>query len=98
MTGDGHVLKDATFEAMEVGEELGPIELVVDDHAIKQFAFTWPRTTTRGSSAASRPSASVAHAAIPAAILFRLLNTRYDPNTEVGLHQGGDLVVARAAR
>ena len=23
-----------------MGEELGPIELVVDDHLIKQFAFT----------------------------------------------------------
>jgi len=80
-------LKDATFEAMEVGEELGPIELVVDDHYVKRFAFCvddhHPWCVGGGSPFGGR----VGHAAILVPELLRLLNTRYDPNTEVGLHQ-----------
>jgi acyl dehydratase len=87
MTGDGQVLKDATFDAMEVGEELGPIELVVDDHAIKQFAFTVDDHHPWFLGGESPFSERVAHAAILVPWLLRLLNTRYDPNTEVGLHQ-----------
>ncbi|HET7052320.1 MAG TPA: MaoC/PaaZ C-terminal domain-containing protein [Solirubrobacterales bacterium] len=76
------VLKDATFEAMEVGQRLGPIELVVDDHYVKQFAFA---VDDYAPIEAGR--ATGAHAAILVPELLRLLNTRYDPNTEVGLHQ-----------
>ena len=87
MTGDAHALKDATFEAMEVGEELGPIELVVDDHAIKSFAFTVDDYHPWFLGGESPFGGRVAHAAILVPWLLRLLNTRYDPNTEVGLHQ-----------
>lgn len=84
---DGTVLKEAVFEAMEVGEELGPIELVVDDHAVKRFAFTvddyHPWTSGEDSPFGGR----VAHASLLVPDLLRLLNTVYDPNTEVGLHQ-----------
>jgi acyl dehydratase len=79
---EGKELKDATFEAMEVGERLGPIEIVVDDHYVKQFAFAVDDfAPIDGGRARSAP------AAILVPELLRLLNVNYDPNTEVGLHQ-----------
>ncbi|MBS1878008.1 MAG: MaoC family dehydratase [Actinobacteria bacterium] len=78
----GKDLKEATFEAMEVGERLGPIEVVVDDHYVKQFAFA-----VDDYAPISNGEASSAHAAILVPELLRLLNVNYDPNTEVGLHQ-----------
>lgn len=91
MIGRAHqedVLRDASFEAMEVGETLGPVRLVVDDHMIKWCAFTtddylpWA-LTGEGSPFGGR----IGHAAILVPDLLRLLNTKFDPNTEVGLHQ-----------
>jgi acyl dehydratase len=74
--------KQATFEAMTVGEVLGPIELVVDDHYVKQFAFAVDDFS---------PLVDGRVARVPAAVLvpelLRLLNTRYDPNSESALHQ-----------
>ena len=32
--------KEATFENVVVAQELGPTELVVDDHFVKRYAFT----------------------------------------------------------
>lgn len=80
-------LKEATFEAMEVGEELGPIELVVDDHAVKRFAFTVDDYHPWTLGDETPFDGRVAHAALLVPDLLRLLNTVYDPNTEVGLHQ-----------
>ena len=80
-------LKEATFEAMEVGEELGPIELVVDDHAVKRFAFTVDDHHPWALGDTSPFGGRVGHAALLVPELLRLLNTVYDPNTEVGLHQ-----------
>jgi acyl dehydratase len=82
------VLRDASFDAMEVGETLGPVRLVVDDHMIKWCAFTaddylpWA-VTGEGSPFGGR----VGHAAILVPDLLRLLNTKFDPDTEAGLHQ-----------
>lgn len=78
----GKSLKEATFEAMEVGERLGPIEVVVDDHYVKQFAFA---VDDYGPIEDGR--ATSAHAALLVPELLRLLNVNYDPDTEVGLHQ-----------
>ena len=80
-------LREATFEAMEVGETLGPVQLDIDDHFIKSFAFTtddyhpWSMVET------SPFGGRVGHAGILVPELLRLLNTKFDPNTEVGLHQ-----------
>ncbi len=74
--------KQATFEAMTVGEVLGPIEVVVDEHYVKQFAFAVDDYSPLRDGVVSG-----AHAAILVPELLRLLNTRYDPNSEVGLHQ-----------
>jgi acyl dehydratase len=86
-------LKEATFEAMEVGEKLGPIEIVVDDHYIKQFAFSVDDYAPLANGRATH-----AHAAILVPELLRLLNTRYDPNSEVGLHQREEVWIASPVR
>jgi acyl dehydratase len=80
-------LARATFEAMEIGQTLGPVDLTVDDHEIKSYCFTTddyhPWITTNDSPFNAR----VAPAALLVPQLLRLLNTRFDPNTEVGIHQ-----------
>lgn len=81
-------LKPVRFELIEPGEELGPVELVVDDHLIKTHAFTvddyhpW-----HFDDAVSPFGGRIGHAALFLGDLLRLLNTRYDPNQDVGLHQ-----------
>lgn len=81
--------KQATFEAMTVGEALGPIEVVVDEHYVKQFAFA-----VDDYSPLQNGIVTSAHAAILVPELLRLLNTRYDPNSEVGLHQREEIWVS----
>jgi acyl dehydratase len=80
-------LKPTTFELMQVGEELGPIELVVDDHYIKRFAFCHDDYHPWCLGTASPFGGRVGHAAILVPELLRLLNTRYDPDTDIGVHQ-----------
>lgn len=76
-------LKPATFAAMQVGEELGPLQVTVDEHFVRTHAFTiaddrsWPTT----------PLAPTGPASLLVPNLLRLLNTVYDPDTETGLHQ-----------
>jgi acyl dehydratase len=89
----GKDLKEATFEAMEVGERLGPIEVVVDDHYVKAFAFA---VDDYGPIRDGR--AETAHAAILVPELLRLLNVNYDPNTEVGLHQREEVWISSLPR
>jgi acyl dehydratase len=79
-------LKSPSFQAIEVGEELGPMEVIVDDHYVKQFAFSVDDYTPIHDN-----KAVAAHAAILAPDLLRLFNTRYDPNSELGLHQREEL-------
>lgn len=87
--GDG--LKEATFEAMDVGEELGPMDLLVDDHFIKRHAFTVDDYAAHYFAPSGAFTERVLSPAALAPDLLRLLNTRYDPNTEVGLHQKEEL-------
>jgi len=82
------VLRDASFEAMEVGETFGPVRLVVDDHMVKWCAFTTDDYLPWALTGAESPfGGRVGHAAILVPDLLRLLNTKFDPNTEAGLHQ-----------
>ena len=87
-TSQQEPLRDASFEAMEVGERLGPVRRVVDDHMIKWCAFTTDDYNPWCLTGAGSPfGGRVGHAAILVPDLLRLLNTKFDPNTEVGLHQ-----------
>lgn len=87
MTEHPSDLKQATFEAMTVGEELGPIEREVDEHFIKSYCFSVDDLNPWYLSSQNPFARPVAPAASLVPDLLRLLNTRYDPNSEVGLHQ-----------
>jgi acyl dehydratase len=80
---DDAPLKAVLFENIEVGEQLGPIEIDVDEFLMRQHEFTveeLPPTTTDA-------EGQIAQASILLGEMLRLLNTRYDPHHDVGLHQ-----------
>lgn len=85
MTDQG--LLEATFEAMLVGHELGPVEIAIDDQYIKRAAFSVDDYHPWYFSADNPFGARVAPAAALVADLLRLLNTEFDPNSEQGIHQ-----------
>jgi acyl dehydratase len=87
-TMNAPALKPVRFDLIQPPEDLGPIELVVDDHFIKTYAFTVDdHHPWHFDDAASPFGARVGQAALFLGDLLRLLNTRYDPNQDVGLHQ-----------
>ncbi len=77
--------KDSTFENMYVCEELGPIEITVDERLVKQYAFCMDdyRTWHFGESPFGGP---IAHAALLANDLLTIYYTNYDRTTVTGLH------------
>lgn len=75
-------LKAVLFENIEVGEQLGPIEIDVDEFLMRQHAFTVEDPVLPPDS-----DGQMAQASILLGELLRLLNTRYDPHEDVGLHQ-----------
>ena len=79
-------LKEATFENVVVPEELGPIQLVVDDHFIKRYAFTVDDYLPWAMAEPSPFGGRIGHAAILADDLLKVFYTRFDKSTVVGLH------------
>ncbi len=79
-------LKERRWDLMEVGEELGPISVAVDDHKIKAFAYAVddydPAYMVR------RPTGDrIGHPALLCNDLFHVRKSKYDYNTgEAGLH------------
>lgn len=77
--------KEPVLDSVVVPEELGPINVVVDDVKIKQFAFTqddygaWYFDT-------SPFGRRIGHASILANDLLQVYYTAYDRNRVVGLH------------
>ena len=84
----GEALKPVEYEQLVVGEEFGPVRVVVDDAAIKQHAFALDDY------AALVDGAGLAHSSLLLADLLRLLNLRYDPHHDRGLHQREEFWVA----
>ncbi|MEV1286311.1 hypothetical protein [Micromonospora sp. NPDC049679] len=81
-------LKAVRYENFEVGEKFGPIDLLVDDHFIKSYAFTVDDYHAWSFDERVSPFGErVGQAAILLGDLLRLLNTRYDPFQDFGLHQ-----------
>jgi len=78
-------LKPVEYEQLVVGEEFGPVRVVIDDAAVKQHAFAlddYPRDF------------GTAHSSLLLADLLRLLNLRYDPHHDRGLHQREEFWIA----
>lgn len=80
-------LKDATFEAVAVGEEFGPVELVIDDHTIKSFAFAVDDYTSWYFAPGAPGLGRLGHSVMLAKELVAIFLTAYDANSVVGLHQ-----------
>lgn len=74
-------LLDLRFDSIERGMAFGPVELPVTEQLVKAFAFA-----VDDYAPLSREDGLV-HASVLVPDLLRLLNTRFDPNTMVGLHQ-----------
>lgn len=73
-------LKEPVFEAVEVDETFGPIELVLDDHYLKSYAFA---VDDSGFLSDGQP---VPAGAIVKELMLVFLS-KYDCNKIVGLHQ-----------
>lgn len=94
----GQALLEATFEAMRVGDELGPVEILIDDHYIKRAAFSVDDYDPWYFAADNPFGTRVAPAAALVADLLRLLNTKFDPNSEAGIHQKEEVWLHSPAR
>ena len=89
-------LKERRWELMEVGEELGPMSVAVDDHKIKAFAYAVddydpaymvgrPKGEPRG--VGGHGTARIGHPALLCNDLFHVRKSKYDYTTgEAGLH------------
>ena len=90
MTGLGTGTREARYELVELDEPFGPIEQLVDDYAVKRFAFMMDdyHPWTFGESPFGR---RIGHAGILGNDLLQLFTTVYDPNTVVGLHTQEEL-------
>jgi hypothetical protein len=87
-----HKLPDLRFDSINVGMSFGPMELILSEHLVKSFAFAIDDY------ASLRGEDGLARAAVLVPDLQRLLNTRFDPNTMVGLHQKEEVFFRSAAR
>ncbi len=80
----------ARYENIELHEDFGPITELIDDYAVKRFAFVADDYTPwyfGGSPFGPR----IAHAAILANDILQLFTQVYNPNTVVGLHTHEEL-------
>jgi acyl dehydratase len=79
-------LKDATYENVVIPEDFGPIELVIDDHFVKRYAFTVddynPWTFTDENPFGRR----IGQAAVLADDVLKVFFAAFDHDTVVGLH------------
>lgn len=80
-------LKEPTFANLEIPEALGPVQVLVDDHKVKRFAFTQddysPWSLTAGPDS---DGTRVGQAALLGNDLVQLFTTVYAASRVVGLH------------
>jgi acyl dehydratase len=90
VTKETRKLVVARYENIELEEDFGPIEELVDDYKVKKFAFMMDdyHPWYFGDSPFGK---RIGHAAILANDLLQLFTTVYDPNTVVGLHTQEEL-------
>lgn len=81
-----HGLKEPLFENLALPEEFGPVQLVVDDHKIKRFAFTQDDYNPWYFSDKNPFGRRIAHAGLLSNDLVQLFTTKYKASHTVGLH------------
>lgn len=83
-------LKECTWENVEIGEQFGPIDLVVDDHRLKSYAYAIDAYHPRYS-VESPLGERIAPSALLVNPLLSLYQLRYDRTTVMGLHAHEEL-------
>jgi acyl dehydratase len=79
-------LKEATYENVVIPEEFGPIELLVDDHFVKRYAFTVDDYNPRTFGDENPFGRRIGQAAVLADDVLKVFFAGYDHDTVVGLH------------
>ncbi len=81
------MLKPVLFEQLELGEAFGPVRVVADDAYVKQHAFAADDYHPWSMGGTAPDGTRVVQSTALLADLLRLLNERYDPHFDRGLHQ-----------
>jgi len=79
-------LKEPIFENLEIPENLGPVQIVVDDHKIKRFAFTQNDYNSWYMTAGPDGGPRWGHPCLLGNDLLQLFTTRYKASATVGFH------------
>ncbi len=79
--------KETTYENVEIGEEFGPVEVVIDDHFIKGYAFALDDYHPWYFEESAPFGGRIAAQLWLVKELMWLFFTKYDPNAILGLHQ-----------
>jgi hypothetical protein len=85
-------LADLRFGSIKPGMTFGPVELTVSEHLLKAHAFALDDY------ALLQHDEGLADAIVLVPELLRLLNTRFDPDTMVGLHQKEEIFLRSPVR
>ncbi|MFV0425670.1 MAG: hypothetical protein ACK5KU_01385 [Beutenbergiaceae bacterium] len=79
-------LKEPVFENLEIPEHLGPVDVLIDDHKIKRYAFTHDDYLPWALDTSPFDGQRIGHAALLGNDLVQLFTTRYRASRTVGLH------------
>jgi acyl dehydratase len=79
-------LKEATYENVVIPEEFGPIELLVDDHFVKRYAFTVDDYNPWAFADQNPFGRRIGQAAVLADDVLKVFFASFDHDTVVGLH------------
>lgn len=79
-------LKEPVFENLDIPEALGPVDIVVDDHKIKRYAFTQDDYLPWALDRSPFDGERIGHAGVLGNDLVQLFTTRYRASRTVGLH------------
>jgi acyl dehydratase len=79
-------LKEATYDNIVIPEEFGPIELLVDDHFVKRYAFTVDDYNLWAFADNNPFGSRIGQAALLADDVLKVFFASFDQDTVVGLH------------
>jgi acyl dehydratase len=79
-------MKEPVFENLEIPEKFGPVEIIVDDHKIKRFAFTQDDYNPWTLEDSPFKGKRIGHACLLGNDLLQLFTLKYAGSKTVGFH------------
>ena len=79
-------MKEPVFENLEIPEKFGPVEIIVDDHKIKRFAFTQDDYNPWALEDSPFKGKRIGHACLLGNDLLQLFTLKYAGSKTVGFH------------